>query len=343
MSARRPPQKYEGPRIAALGGGTGLPAVLRALRIVVGPSAPADAITAVVAVTDDGGSSGQLRQQLQVLPPGDVRNCVAALADDASPLAPLLQHRFAIGSGLGGHPVGNLMLAALTQQLGGDFASAVDHLGRIAGISGRVLPATADDVHLEAEYTTGEVIVGESAIASRRLPIKRLALQRHVRPLPDVIAAIVNADAIIVGPGSLYTSILPVLLVDGIAATISGLTIPRIYVANLMTEPGETDGFTLDDHLAVIRQHTGSDLFDYVLVNRHPLAPDLVSRYGANGSVPVNGYERLTNAGAARLIECDLAADDAGGKIRHEPLSLAAALRSVLPNKHASAPEEAIA
>ena len=342
MSARRPPPKHAGPRIAALGGGTGLPAVLRALRIVVGPSAPADAITAIVAVPADGGSSGQLRHELQVLPPGDIRNCVAALADDTSPLTPLLQHRFPGGSTLSGHPIGNLLLAALTQQADGDFAAAVEQLGRIAGINGRVLPATADDVHLKAEYTSGEVVVGETAIASRHLPIRWLTLQRHVRPLPDAIAAIVNADAIIVGPGSLFTSILPVLLVDGIAPTIYGLTVPRIYVANLMTEPGETDGFTLDDHLAVIRQHTGCDLFDYVLVNRRPLATDLVARYRANGSVPVNGYERLANAGGARLVECDLAADDAGGKIRHEPVSLATALRAVLPQQ-AAATRQAIA
>jgi uncharacterized cofD-like protein len=335
---------YEGPRVVALGGGTGLPAVLRALRLVLGPSAPTEALTAVVAVTDDGGSSGQLRQQLRVLPPGDARNCLAALAGDSSPLATLLQYRFADGSAFDGHPVGNLMLAALTKQLGGDFASALDLLGRIAGVGGRVLPATADDVHLRAEYVSGEVAVGETAIARRMAPIRRVSLERPVRPLPEAIAALVNADAIIVGPGSLYTSVLPVLLVDGVAATISGLRATRVFVANLMTEPGETDGFNLDDHLAVIRQHTGVDLFDHVLVNRRPLDEHIVSDYGQRGSIPVSLNGGLKHAGAARLVRCDLVADRVAdhrggtiGKIRHEPFSLAAALRTVLPDRHAPA------
>jgi uncharacterized cofD-like protein len=317
-------------RFVALGGGTGLPAVLRTVRLIVGPDAPPSAITAIVTVTDDGGSSGQLRREHGVLPPGDVRNCVAALAGDTSAVASLLQYRFENGHHLEGHPVGNLILTALTKHLGGDFPLAVDVLSRMAGVGGRVLPATADDVHLRAEYVSGEVTVGETAIASRRLPIRRLSLEHPVRPLPEVIEALVNADVIIVGPGSLYTSILPVLLVDGVAATISGLCATRIFVSNLMTEPGETDGFRLDDHLRVIRDHTGYDLFDFVLVNQQPLGADAVAHYAERGSVPVPTPNCVLHAGQAEIVGCDLAAERDGQKIRHEPVSLADAIRTLL-------------
>lgn len=332
-------------RIVALGGGTGLPAVLRAVRTIVGPDAPASAITAIVAVTDDGGSSGELRRQYGVLPPGDIRNCVAALAGDTSTVASLLQHRFAAGHGLEGHPVGNLILTALTQQLGGDFAAAVEMFSKLAGIGGRVLPATADDVHLRAEYVSGEVTVGETAIVSRRLPIRRLSLERPVRPLPDVIEALVNADVIIVGPGSLYTSILPVLLVDGVAATISGLRATRILVSNLMTEPGETDGYGLDDHLRVIRDHTGFHLFDLVVANRQPLGAAAVAHYRDRGSVPVVVPNCVKYAGSAQIVGCDLAAERNAGKIRHQPESLAAAIEHLLrwPKSVGANPSELIA
>lgn len=319
-----------GLRIVALGGGTGLPAVLRAVRLIVGQNPPGNAITAIVAVTDDGGSSGELRRRYGVLPPGDVRNCVAALAGDTSPIGLLIQHRFEEESGLNGHPVGNLILAALTKHAGGDFLSAVDRFSQLAGIAGRVLPATADNVHLRAEHASGEVTVGETAIAARGVPIRQVSLERHVRPLPEAIEALVNADVIIIGPGSLYTSILPVLLVDGVAATISGVRATRIYVSNLMTEPGETDGYRLDDHLAAIRKHTGFDLFDFVLVNQQPLNPAAVAHYRCQGATPVAVGNCLEHAGTAQVVSCDLAAERSRGKIRHEPASLAAAILEVL-------------
>jgi len=326
----RSPKRAVPARIVALGGGTGLPAVLRALRTVVEPDAPAGAITAIVAITDDGGSSGELRRRCGVLPPGDVRNCVAALAGEDSPVGSLLQHRFDSSTGLDGHPVGNLILAALTQQLNGDFAAAVEEFSRLAGIGGRVLPASAENVHLRAEHHSGEVTIGETAIVSRRLPIRRISLERPVRPLPEVIEALVNADVVIVGPGSLYTSILPVLLVDGVAATLSGVRATRIYVSNLMTEPGETDGYGLDDHLLAIREHTGFDLFDFVLTNRQPLNRAAVAFYRERGSEPIPVTNHVRHAGAARVIACDLAAERSGSKIRHEPGSLAGAIRQVV-------------
>jgi uncharacterized cofD-like protein len=320
-------------KIVAIGGGTGLPAVLRAVRILLGPSAPPEAITAVVSVTDDGGSSGRLRRELGILPPGDARNCVAALAGDTSPLAALLQHRFDESTGLEGHPVGNLVLAALTRQMNGDFASAVDQLGRFVGAGGRVLPATADDVHLRAEYTTGDVQVGESAIASRRLPIHRLSLERPVRPLPEVIQALVNADLVIVGPGSLYTSILPVLLVDGVARTIFGLRATRLYVANLMTEPGETSGHSLEQHLDVIERHVGAQIFDHVLVNTRPIPPMSLARYASEAAYPVQRESTGEWRGAVRIVERELAWQVQDGKIRHEPTDLAAAIVELLSRR----------
>ncbi len=316
-------------RIVALGGGTGLPAVLRSLRLMRGNAAPEDAITAIVAVTDDGGSSGRIRSELHMPAPGDVRNCVAALATEASPLARLLQHRLS-GDGFDGHTVGNLLLAGLTQQLDGDFASAVRELARMVRTGGRVLPATAEAVHLKAEFESGEVIVGETAIARYGRPIRRLALERRARPLPEAIEALVNADVIIVGPGSLYTSILPVLLTDGLAPTIYGLQATRIYVANLMTEPGETDDFSLERHLDVIHSHIGLPLFDYVLVNNAPIAAHMLRKYASNCSQPVVRQTRDETYGSARIVERELAWQVEGGKVRHEPSHLAMALSELL-------------
>ena len=316
-------------RIVALGGGTGLPAVLRSLRLMLGSAATEDAITAIVAVTDDGGSSGRIRKELHIPAPGDVRNCVAALATDASPLARLLQHRLS-GGGFDGHTIGNLLLAGLTQQLDGDFASAVRELARMVRTGGRVLPATAEAIHLKAECESGEVIVGETAIAQCGLPIRQLALERHARPLPEAIEALVNADVIIVGPGSLYTSILPVLLTDGLAPTIYGLRATRIYVANLMTEPGETDGFTLERHLDVIDRHIRLPLFDYVLVNNAPISLDTLQKYASNCSQPVLRETTLPTYGRARIVERELAWQIEGGKLRHEPAHLATALSELL-------------
>jgi uncharacterized cofD-like protein len=315
------------PRIVAIGGGTGLPAVIEGLSAngVDPESANNDVITAVVTVTDDGGSSGRLRQEFGVPPPGDVRNCLAALAHADSPFKELLQHRL----GDTAHPVGNLLLTALTQ-ITGSFPEAVNQLGQMIGQRGRVLPTTAENVRLRAEMDSGLVLTGETTIVAERRPIKRLSLDPSPRPLPEVLRALVNADAIVVGPGSLYTSILPNLLVEGIASTIWGVNAVRIYVANLMTEPGETDGFTLDDHLRVIREHTGFDLFDYIVVNRRPLDPLAVAKYASRGSEPVRYDRPLQSARGARVIECDLAVEYGDRKIRHEPASVARAIETLV-------------
>lgn len=320
------------PRIVAIGGGTGLPAVLEGLcahaQARTGASTT-DTVTAIVTVTDDGGSSGRLRREFGVLPPGDIRNCLAALAHGDSPFKQLLQHRFDTLDGLQGHPLGNLLLTALTQ-ITGDFAEAVSRLSDMVGLRGRVLPTTAENVCLRAEMESGQVLTGETAIVARRLKIRRLSLDPSPRPLPDVLRALVNADGIVVGPGSLYTSILPNLLVEGMASTIYGVNAVRIYVANLMTEPGETDHYTLDDHLRAIRLHAGFDLFDYILVNRRPLDLTAAEAYASQGSRPVKALTPLRWAGKAQVVECDLAVDYGEKKIRHQPNSVARAVRALV-------------
>ena len=288
-----------------------------------------DAITAIVTVTDDGGSSGRLCREFGILPPGDVRNCLAALAPDGSSFTTLLQHRFTSGDGLDGHTVGNLMLAALAE-IDGDFVSAVDKMSELLECRGRVLPSSTERVSLCAEFDGGVQVEGETAIVARGKRIARLTLQRRVRPLPEALRAIVNADAIIVGPGSLYTSVLPNLLVDGIAPTIAGVDAVRIYVANLMTQPGETDDLTLEDHLDAIRRHVGVNLFDYVLVNRQQPTPDALASYTAAGSKPVRRAGASPWIGSTRIVERDLAWDASHDKVRHAPDDLAAAIMDLI-------------
>jgi len=319
------------PHIVALGGGTGLPAVLEGLAELAAEKGEKNpyALTGVVTVTDDGGSSGLLRQQFGILPPGDARNCLLALADRDSHFKHLLQHRLDEGPGLVGHPVGNLLLAALTQQTG-DFSRAIEELGSMIGSRGRVLPSTLEDVRLRADLESGETIKGETEIVRDPSPVRRLSLEPSPRPMPETLAALVNADGIVIGPGSLYTSVLPNLLVEGVAATIHGVNAVRIYVANLMTEPGETEHYTLDDHLRVIRTHTGFDLFDYILVNRRPIDDEAAQLYAAHGSEPVVAEKILRYAGQAQIVECDLAVEWGGTKIRHHPRSLARAIRALI-------------
>ena len=280
-------------------------------------------------VTDDGGSSGACASEFGVLPPGDVRNCLAAFVEAGSPFKQLLQHRFAMGDR--GHAVGNLLLTALTQ-ITGRLPGRRRAAGRMIGLRGRVLPTTGENVRLRAEMERGQILTGETAIVGTGSPIRRLSLDPSPRPLPEVLRALVNADGIVVGPGSLYTSMLPNLLVEGVASTMSGVNAVRIYVANLMTEPGETDGFTLDDHLHVIRGHAGFDLFDYIVVNRRPLPTALVEKYARQGSEPVVCDGPLRWAGRAQIVEADFACEALldRGKIRHEPLSLAAGIRALV-------------
>lgn len=329
-SSVRLPQSTS-PHIVAIGGGTGLPTVLRGLRRAAdtfGWTNLTDNVTAIVTVMDDGGSSGQLRKSMGILPPGDIRNCLAAMVRKPSTLSSILNDRLPGEGTQTGHPIGNLLLAALTTSEG-DFLRAIKTLSAEIGISGQVIPATLESVHLTASFQDGEAIRGESAITARRGRIRSLKLERRVRPLPEAIEAIIDADLIVVGPGSLYTSILPNLLVDGIAATLSAVTAPRVYVANLMTEPGETDGYSLSDHLRAIKEHTGFDLFDIVLANRGAIPQEAVTAYAEDVSYVVGLPDNDAYIGGARIVAGDFATITAAGQIRHDATLLGCALASL--------------
>ncbi len=263
-------QRAPGARVVAIGGGTGLSMLLRGLKHYVARRRqeserhPIVDLAAIVTVSDDGGSSGRLRREYSVLPPGDIRNCMVALSQDEALLGRLFQYRFHSGSGLRGHSFGNLFLTALSH-VTGDFAEAVKVSGEVLAIRGRIFPATLENVTLEAVMTDGKIVSGETRIPKSGKKIRRLRLQpRQVRPLPEVLQAIAQANLILIGPGSLYTSILPNLLVSGVAEAIESSPATRVYVANLMTQPGETEGFSLSDHVRVIFEHTRRKLLDWV-------------------------------------------------------------------------------
>jgi uncharacterized cofD-like protein len=272
----------KGPKIVALGGGTGLSTLLRGLKEY------SSNITAIVTVADDGGSSGRLRREIGVLPPGDIRNCVAALADDEEKLlSELFQYRFESGDGLSGHSFGNLFLTAMTK-LTGDLESAIAASAKVLAVRGQVLPATSSDVNLWAELTDGRIIEGESNIPHAGGKIAKVGCTPANPPaLPAAIKAIHEADYIILGPGSLYTSIIPNLLVPEIRDAIAQANVPRFYVCNVMTQPGETDDYTVADHIRAIDKACGQRLFDAVVVNRQSPGERALIRYAQDNSHPV--------------------------------------------------------
>ena len=285
-----------GLNVVALGGGTGLSTLLRGLKEFV-PRRREDAskdlqpisdLTAIVTVTDDGGSSGRLRREHRILPPGDIRNCMVALSQDEALLGHLFQYRFHTGRGLIGHNFGNLFLAALTH-VTGDFAEAVRVSSKVLAIRGRIFPSTVSMVSLVATMEDGSRVHGETRITAAHKRIKKIALlPRSVRPLPKAVEAIREADLILLGPGSLYTSILPNLLIPEIANAIAKAQAPRVYIANLMTQPGETTGYSLAEHLRAIELHTKRRIIDWVIANRHPVSPEVARRYRRQGALPVN-------------------------------------------------------
>lgn len=316
-------------RIVALGGGTGLSVLLRGLKqYVAAPHAekldlnpeqkiesPIADLAAIVTVTDDGGSSGRLRREYRVLPPGDIRNCMVALSADEALLGRLFQYRFHSGRGLRGHSFGNLFLTALSH-VTGDFNEAVRVSGEVLAIRGRIFPSTVQNVSLEALLENGRRIRGETQIARSTVRIKRLALlPRKVRPLPEALEAIAKSDLILLGPGSLYTSVLPNLLIPQVAAAIAKSRAVRVYVANIMTQPGETQGFSIADHVRTIHQHTQSGLIDWVIVNSQPISSGVASRYRAQGATPV-----LCDVGELQKLGIRIIFDDLleeHGVIRH--------------------------
>jgi len=300
-------------RIVALGGGTGLSTLLRGLKehVVRRPDELASAerpisdLAAIVTVTDDGGSSGRLRRENRILPPGDIRNCMVALSKDEALMGRLFQYRFHAGHGLKGHNFGNLFLAALTH-VTGDFIEAIRVTSKVLAIRGRIFPSTLSNVHLVAMLDSGRAVHGETRISASRERIRRLSLSpSRVRPLPAAIEAIDNADLILLGPGSLYTSVLPNLLIPEIAAAIARSKAPRVYIANLMTQPGETTGYGLADHVCAILKHVPRRVIDCVVANRQAVSPEVARRYRAEGAEPV-----AVNLPALRNLGCRVILDD---------------------------------
>ena len=307
-------QRERGPKIVVIGGGTGLSTMLRGLKH------HSTNITAIVTVADDGGSSGRLRRELGVLPPGDFRNCIVALADAEPLMSKLFQYRFSQGSGLDGHSFGNLFIVAMSG-ITGNFEEAIREASRVLAVRGQILPSTLENVTLCAELSDAEHVRGESKISEATQPIKRVYLQPE-RPaaFPEAVRAILDADLVVVGPGSLYTSILPNLLVDGIAKALASTEALRVYVCNVATQPGETDGFRVSDHWRALLSHVRGDAVDVVLANDN-VGGDIKPEWGVQHVVadadgmPGDGPE---------LALFDVV--DPRNALRHSPAKLAAAI-----------------
>jgi uncharacterized cofD-like protein len=315
-----------GQNLVAIGGGTGLSTLLAGLKQRVGKSDGQlwiENLSAIVTVSDDGGSSGRLRDELQMLPPGDIRNCMIALSEDSSLLSRLFRYRFRGQGELGGHSFGNLFLAALTE-VTGDFTEAIRLSSEILASKGHIFPATISDVRLLAELEDGSVVSGETQISKSAEPIRRLRLEpERCLPLPQVLRAIRDADVITVGPGSLYTSILPNLLVAQVARVIGQTNATKIFVNNLMTQPGETDGYTARAHLETVKQYAPEIHFDFVVVNNRRISAEQAELYAAEGAYQIGIDDPIEEAldQTTEIVRADLL--DGGEKVRHNADRLA--------------------
>jgi uncharacterized cofD-like protein len=310
-----------GPKIVVVGGGTGLSTLLRGLKVYSAN------ITAIVTVADDGGSSGRLRQEFGMLPPGDIRNCLAALADQEKLLTELFQYRFQAGGGLVGHSFGNLFLTAMSE-ITGDLERAIAASSQVLAVRGRVLPATLSDVRLWAELADGRRIEGESNITEADGKIVKIGCNPGSPPaLPAALKAIEEADYIIIGPGSLYTSIIPNLLVPEIADAIASRSVPRIYVCNIMTQPGETVGYSVSDHIRSIDEACGKQLFNAVLVHRKaPSAQSLINYAQVNSHPVFLDREAVAKLGRRIVLSNVMDEDEHTNLVRHNPERLARVL-----------------
>jgi uncharacterized cofD-like protein len=301
-------------RVVAFGGGTGLPVLLRGLKDRVGD------LTAVVTVADDGGSSGRLRQELGVAPPGDVRNCLVVLSERQS-LAEVFNYRFGAGDLLD-HTVGNIIIAALADMAGG-FCEGVEQAARFLRIKGRVYPAATESLTLVVRYADGTVSRGESVVSEVGKKVSRVTVEPEGAMAPSgVVEAIEKAGVIVLSPGSLFTSTIPSLLGGGVREALAAFGGPVVYVANVMTQPGETDGFSVSDHLRAITDHAGPVLTD-VLVHTGGLPDDLVARYEAEGAAPVYRDLDVVESQGVRVREADLLSEKFGSGVRHDPARLA--------------------
>jgi uncharacterized cofD-like protein len=307
-----------GPHIVAVGGGTGLPVLLRGLKSYT------ENLTAIVTVADDGGSSGRLRGDFGILPPGDIRNCLVALAETETLMERLFHYRFDQGEGLSGHNLGNLLITALVD-IEGDFQTAIKEASKVLKVRGQVLPSTCSQVVLHAEFQDGTMISGESRISHSQQPVKRVYITPYsCKSVPEALQAIDQADLIVLGPGSLYTSVLPNLLVREIADSMKRSTAVKCYICNVMTQPGETSGYRASQHLQAIYDHVGPGWIDYVLVNTRSVNPAKLERYAMDGASPVVVDEEAIDRLGVDVIMADLL--DVGELVRHDPVKLARAV-----------------
>ena len=315
-----------GARVVVVGGGTGLSTMLRGLKQYTSN------ITAIVTVTDDGGSSGRLVKEFHVPPPGDIRNCLVALADAEPTMQDLFQYRFTSHPGLEGHSFGNLLIVAMTA-ITGDFENAIQKTSKVLAIKGRVLPSTVHQVRLLARMSDGAEIEGETEIVHHPAAIERLELKpRDVLPPEEAIQAIQEADVVVLGPGSVYTSVLPNLLVDSIARAIHRSHALKVYVCNVMTQPGETDHFAASDHVRVFKNHTDLDIIDYALVNTMRPAANVLNRYASTGAEFVEpDVDRIREMGV-KVVLGDFINEDT--IIRHDADKLSAAIARLARERH---------
>lgn len=317
-----------GGRVVALGGGTGLPALLESIKPARNGAPYPSEVSAIVTVTDDGGSSGRLRRDMGTLPPGDIRRCLVALSDAPDTLRDLFQYRFETGE-LEGHSLGNLLIAALAD-ISGDFASAVHKLHDILNIRGKIYPSTLDSVTLAASMEDGTEIRGEGAITRAHRAVRKVRLDPgDCRALPEACEALQRADLILLGPGSLFTSIIPNLLVRDLASAVRSSRARKVYVCNLVTQPGETDGYGVSRHLAAVLDHAGEGVVDTVLCNATPLPQALMEAYRDEGAAPVV----IDDLEVARLGLCLVREDlllEGAPQARHDPAKLRMALLDLL-------------
>ena len=307
-----------GPRIVAVGGGTGLPNVLSSLKHYTSN------LTAVVTVADDGGSSGRLRKDFGTPPPGDIRNCIVALSDQETLLNDLFQYRFKSHGDLKGHSFGNLFITVM-REITGDFGKAVEESSRVLSTRGTVMPVTFESMTLQARLKNGKIVTGESNISLSKSPIDQVMLkEKNIRPNPEVLKAILEADAVVLGPGSLYTSVLPNLLIKEVAETIALSRAVKIYVCNVMTQPGETDFFSVADHVRAILKHTGPGFIHYVIANKEKVPAKLLKRYEAHGQEPVVMDEAAVDELGIKLVKKSLL--DQEDYVRHSPEKLGKAI-----------------
>ena len=312
----------KGPAITVVGGGHGLSVLLRGIKQAT------TNVTAVVTVADDGGSSGRLREELGMIPPGDLRNCLVALADTEPLMEKLFQHRFEGDSQLSGHSFGNLFIAAMAQ-VTGDVETALKESSKVLAVKGRVLPASKEFVRLDAIMEDGSVVCGQSKIPEAHKKIHRVKLfPEHVEAVQSSLDALRDAEAIVLGPGSLYTSIMPNLLVEGIGDALCRSRAVKIYICNVMTQPGETDGYTASMHVKAILDHAGRNAVDYVIVNSTPVPEDLKKKYAEAGAYPVIVDEDVLKALGVGVIKADLITNH--DAIHHDPKKLAESVMQVV-------------